>query len=400
MRLCDAWDAHAWVQERKKRFAYFRELRRKVFAATIEASMNGYYMLGCDRIELQSASDITSGTKMYCEELVPQPMQSYADVKAEVVNGDCLAVAKTLVDAKIGKVAVLNMAIRTSPGGGVISGAGAQEEYLFRCSDYYKSLYQFVDYGAQYNVERNEEYSYPMDRDFGGCYSPNVTIFRGVEEDGYPFLAKTWQVNFIAVAALNRPETVCLPNGSMRLVDYLVPTAKNKIRTIFNIAIDNGVQVLVLGAFGCGAYQNPPVHIAQLFKEILAEPEYRNAFKKVVFAIKQDHNSVSVNNKTLVEVLSEVFGSEAAKVVRKLHVGDVVRHFKRETEASSSTDYLYKIVAFAEHTETGESLVIYQSLYPPFNIWARPYDMFMSEVDKEKYPEIKQKYRFEALSEL
>lgn len=400
MRLCDAWDAHAWVQERKKRFAYFRELRRKVFAATIEASVTGYYMLGDKRIELQSASDIASGTKMYCDELVPKPMQSYADVKAEVVNGDCLAVAKTLVDAKIGKVAVLNMASRTSPGGGVISGAGAQEEYLFRCSDYYKSLYQFVDYGSQYDVERSEEYSYPMDRDFGGCYSPNVTIFRGVEEEGYPFLANPWQVNFIAVAALNRPETVCLPNGSMRLVDYLVPTAKNKIRTIFNIAIDNGVQVLVLGAFGCGAYQNPPVHIAQLFKEILAEPEYRNAFKKVVFAIKQDHNSVSVNNKTLVEVFSEVFGSEAAQDVRKLHVGDVVRHFKRETEATSSTDYLYKIVAFAEHTETGESLVIYQSLYPPFNIWARPYDMFMSEVDKEKYPEIKQKYRFEALSEL
>ena len=122
--------------------------------------------------------------------------------------------------------------------------------------------------------------------------------------------------------------------------------------------------------------------------------------KRLFFAIKQDHNSVSVNNKTLVEVFSEVFGSEAAKAVRKLHVGDVVRHFKRETEAFSSTDYLYKIVAFAEHTETGESLVIYQSLYPPFNIWARPYDMFMSEVDKEKYPEFKQKYRFEALSEL
>lgn len=384
----------------KKRFAYFRELRRKVFAATIEASMTGYYMLGDKRIDLESASDITSGTQMYCEELKSQLKRTYGDVKAEVVNGDCLAVAKKLVEAGNGKVAVLNMASRTSPGGGVISGSGAQEEYLFRCSDYYKSLYQYVDYCSQYDVERNEEHSYPMDRDFGGIYSPNVTVFRGVEEDGYPFLEKPWQVNFIAVAALNRPETVCLPNGSMRLVDYLVPTAKNKIRTIFNIAIDNGVEVLVLGAFGCGAYQNPPVHIAQLFKEILVEPEYRNAFKKVVFAIKQDHNSVSVSNKTLVEVFSEVFGAEADKDVRKLRVGDVVRHFKRETEAASSTDYLYKILAFAEHTETGESLVIYQSLYPPFNIWARPYDMFMSEVDKEKYPEIKQKYRFEALSEL
>lgn len=400
MRLCDAWDAHAWVQERNKRFAYFRELRRKVFATTIEASMTGYYMLGDKRIGIESASDVTSGTRMYCDELKPQVKMAYADVQAEVVNGDCLAVAKELVDAGIGKVAVLNMASRTSPGGGVISGAGAQEEYLFRCSDYYKSLYQFVDYAAQYDVERNAECRYPMDRDFGGCYSPNITVFRGLEEDGYPFLEKPWQVNFIAVAALNRPETVYLSDGSLRLIDELVPTAKNKIRTIFNIALDNDVQVLVLGAFGCGAYQNPPVHIAKLFKEILAEPEYKNAFKKVVFAIKQDHNSVSVNNKTLVEVFSEVFGNNTVKDARKLRVGDVVRHFKRETVAASSTDYLYKIIAFAEHTETGENLVIYQSLYSPFNIWARPYDMFMSEVDHEKYPEIKQRYRFEALSEL
>lgn len=79
----------------------------------------------------------------------------------------------------------------------------------------------------------------------------------------------------------------------------------------------------------------------------------------------------------------------------RLKVGDIVRHFKREWVNSESSEYLYKILAFATHTETEEKLVVYQGLYAPYKVCARPYDMFMSEVDHEKYPEATQKYRFE-----
>ena len=76
-------------------------------------------------------------------------------------------------------------------------------------------------------------------------------------------------------------------------------------------------------------------------------------------------------------------------------VGDIVQHFKREWVSPDTSEYLYKVLAFARHTETGERLVIYQALYAPFKVCARPYGMFMSEVDGEKYPDIRQKYRFE-----
>ena len=80
---------------------------------------------------------------------------------------------------------------------------------------------------------------------------------------------------------------------------------------------------------------------------------------------------------------------------RDIQVGDIVQHFKREWVSPETSEYLYKVLAVAYHTENGEKLVIYQALYAPFKICARPYDMFMSEVDREKYPDIRQKYRFE-----
>ena len=80
---------------------------------------------------------------------------------------------------------------------------------------------------------------------------------------------------------------------------------------------------------------------------------------------------------------------------RDIQAGDIVQHFKREWVSPETSEYLYKILAVAHHTENGEKLVIYQALYAPFKICARPYDMFMSEVDREKYPDIRQKYRFE-----
>lgn len=75
--------------------------------------------------------------------------------------------------------------------------------------------------------------------------------------------------------------------------------------------------------------------------------------------------------------------------------GDIVKHFKRELVSQESSDYTYKIIAIARHTETEEKLVVYQALYGTMEIYARPYEMFMGEVDKVKYPNIKQKYRFE-----
>ena len=87
---------------------------------------------------------------------------------------------------------------------------------------------------------------------------------------------------------------------------------------------------------------------------------------------------------------------------RELRIGDIVQHFKREQLGDNAGDkYLYLIKDISTHTETGEVSVVYEALYEDeklgvhYGTYNRPYDMFMSKVDHEKYPYIKQEYRFE-----
>ena len=83
-----------------------------------------------------------------------------------------------------------------------------------------------------------------------------------------------------------------------------------------------------------------------------------------------------------------------------LRPGTVVSHFKRDAQAwPDPFQYLYQIVGLALHSETREELVVYRALYGDKGLFCRPKEMFLSPVDREKYPDARQEYRFEFYKE-
>ena len=274
--------------------AYYqvKELRAKEFHNTVEIVNQGHYESesGVEYI-FPDDSDMMCDTVFYeCEIPLSDIPQCVEQTIVEVQNIDCLYVGVQLKKQGYNP-AVLNMASRRNPGGGVTTGAGAQEETLFRRTNLFRSLYQFAPYAEQYGIKPSHQ-QYPLDRNFGGIYTPNGIYFRESEQKGYALLEKPVSLSFITVAGMNRPD---LTTGGM-IANHHVEPIKNKIRTIFRIGLIHGHDSLVLGALGCGAFRNPPRHVARLFHEVMDEPEFKDRYRRIIFAILDDHNAHQKHN--------------------------------------------------------------------------------------------------------
>jgi len=157
-------------------------------------------------------------------------------------------------------ILALNMTSATNAGGGVKRGSRAQEEELFRRTNYFQTLLQSF---------------YPL-RDCG-VYSPEICV---IKDENYK-LIKSFNVSMVAVSAIKNPYDID--------EEYMRTTSK-RINMIFKIAYSQGHDVLVLGAIGCGAYNNPPQKIIEIYNHYLKK--YDGCFKHIVLAVlsKTDDN--------------------------------------------------------------------------------------------------------------
>lgn len=265
------------------------ESNREVFRAW------GYRTDDCEFVSLGDKAAFLAATKVYSEPFAHTAKKhAYGELETDCVNADCVEVANGLM--KIGcNPAILNLASRYHACGGYDSGAGAQEESLCRVSTLSQSLYQYFDPSQRCVREAEVEprgKAYPLDINFGGIYSPDVTFFRHGPMKGFEFRKEPFRCGVISVAALNFRENTRYVNEELKykaadggFTSDGDAIQMNKIRTIFRIALANGHDSIVLGAFGCGAFQLPPEAVAEQFSRVLDEPEFECCFRAVVFAI-------------------------------------------------------------------------------------------------------------------
>ena len=260
-------------------------VRIELFESTLTLLRQGWYISNSgQRKSLPSVEEVMSAATMY-REPVRVLIDPVAPVQTEVrvENDDCVLVAKRLIDEGYNP-AMLNLADLYTPGGLVEYGSGAQEENLCRRSNLILSLYQFSqarirqypDLGLVQHADQ-----YPMDERNGGVYSGIVTFFRGPESEGSLLEETPYNIPVISVAALSGPR---IGSDGMMLPQETEITLE-KMRTIFRIGMANFHDSLVLSAMGCGAFANPPAHIAKLFHQVIEEDEFKNAFRLIDFAI-------------------------------------------------------------------------------------------------------------------
>lgn len=199
--------------------------------------------------------------------------------KLEITGESTLQAAYRLqVEEKLTHVACLNFASAKNPGGGFLGGSQAQEESLARSSALYPCISQMEEMYGHNRKLRSCFYSDYM------IYSPEVPVFR---DDHGTLLEKPYQVDFLTAPAVNAG---VVREREPEQVNRIGEVMLERIRYILGMAKQNGVEHLVLGAYGCGVFRNKPEEVALWFKQVLVDEGYGLLFDRIVFAVL-DHKA-------------------------------------------------------------------------------------------------------------
>lgn len=245
-----------------------RERARFLGVSALQAARDGRYVAAAGHtVDWRDAVTRAVGAKVSLPPDAPLPATAerrFSDTNVVVANETTLGAARRLHDAGLRPLS-LNFASGVNPGGGVLTGARAQEEVLCRSS----ALLLTLDGDPMYEAHRRGP---PYESSDWVILSPDVPVFR--RDDGTS-LPEPWLTSFVSCAAPYAPRI-----GQPRSGDLL----ERRIRRLLAVAQAYGFEALVLGAWGCGAFANDPTRTARDFRFAL-ETDFAGAFAEVAFAI-------------------------------------------------------------------------------------------------------------------
>lgn len=236
-------------------------------------------------IELCKSITPPNSVKFYEPQSIRVDKEKYGKITVESLD----TVSALVKYAQLGKTAILNMASSKRKGGGVLKGAVAQEECIFRCSN----LHHIPD---NFYPLKSNEFIYTFDATF--------------IKDFYYNVMPPVKADVITMPAINLNKTHIDNIGTNDVVENYDELIEYKIKCILNSATVGECENIILGAWGCGVFKNDPTIIANKFKSILGKVSNysfgkRRNFTHIVFAIINDHNSIKNNYQIFKDILEE-----------------------------------------------------------------------------------------------
>ncbi|MER6236761.1 TIGR02452 family protein [Streptomyces clavifer] len=216
-----------------------------------------------------------SGTRLYGPEPVPVAvLDTDRTPVIEVTGESSLQAARRMTGASAGRVAVLNYASARNPGGGYLNGAQAQEEALCRGSALYVTLLRAPEYYAHHRAERSAFYTDRV------IHSPGVPVFR---DDRGRLLDTPYTAGFLTSPA---PNAGVIRRREPEHAHGIPAALASRAERVLEVAAVRGYRRLVLGAWGCGVFQNDPAEVAGAFRALLADGgRFAGHFEQIVFGI-------------------------------------------------------------------------------------------------------------------
>ena len=274
LKIIDCLDSAEMAEARRQELGIPSYVAAALGVSAVEAVESGQYVFrGSGSNAAERIIDWGSDVRAACTATVSIPPGASLpahgsapcpETRVQVTNETTFAASRRLVEAG-SKPLALNFANGVHPGGGFLGGARAQEEVLCRSS----ALFHAIADDPMYADHRRRPLSDSTD---WAIYSPDVPVFR--TDDGTE-LEHPWLLSFITCAAPYAPEI-----GQPESGDLL----QRRIHRVLAIARAYGHSSLVLGAWGCGAFENDPYRTAADFRDAL-ENDFSGAFADVVFAI-------------------------------------------------------------------------------------------------------------------